>query len=88
MKDIQEKVIYIGKAKNLNKRIKSYFSKDNTNLKDKTSILISRIKKIDYIITDNEIEAFLLESNLIKRYRPLFNIELKRSTKIYIFKNN
>jgi len=77
MKDIHEKVIYVGKAKNLNKRIKSYFSKDNINLKNKTSILISRIKKIDYIITDNEIEAFLLESNLIKRYRPLFNIELK-----------
>jgi len=77
MKDIHEKVIYIGKAKNLNKRIKSYFSNDNINSKNKTSILISRIKKIDYIITDNEIEAFLLESNLIKRYRPLFNIELK-----------
>jgi excinuclease ABC subunit C len=53
MKDIHEKVIYIGKAKNLNKRIKSYFSNDNINLKNKTSILISRIKKIDYIITDN-----------------------------------
>lgn len=77
MKDIQDKIIYIGKAKNLNKRIKSYFSKDNYKSRDKTSILISRIKKIDYIITDNEIEAFLLESNLIKKYRPLFNIELK-----------
>ena len=77
MKDIHDKIIYIGKAKNLNKRIKSYFSKDNYKSRDKTSILISRIKKIDYIITDNEIEAFLLESNLIKKYRPLFNIELK-----------
>ncbi len=77
MKDIHDKIIYIGKAKNLNKRIKSYFSKDIYKSRDKTSILISRIKKIDYIITDNEIEAFLLESNLIKKYRPLFNIELK-----------
>jgi len=77
MKDIEEKVIYIGKAKNLNKRIKSYFSKDNYKTRDKTSILISRVKKIDYIITDNEIEAYLLESNLIKKYRPIFNIELK-----------
>jgi excinuclease ABC subunit C len=78
MKDNQDKIIYIGKAKNLNKRIKSYFSKEHhNNSRDKTSILISKIKKIDYIITDNEIEAFLLESNLIKRYRPLFNIELK-----------
>ncbi|MDQ6723659.1 MAG: excinuclease ABC subunit UvrC [Thermoproteota archaeon] len=81
MKDIQEKIIYIGKAKNLNKRIKSYFSKDNYKSRDKTFILISRIKKIDYIITDNEIEAFLLESNLIKKYRPLFNIELKDQQK-------
>ncbi len=77
MKDNQDKIIYIGKAKNLNKRIKSYFSKEHNNARDKTSILISKIKKIDYVITDNEIEAFLLESNLIKRYRPLFNIELK-----------
>lgn len=77
MKDIEEKVIYIGKAKNLNKRIKSYFSKDDYKTRDKTSILISRVKKIDYIITDNEIEAYLLESNLIKKYRPIFNIELK-----------
>ena len=77
MKDIEEKVIYIGKAKNLNKRIKSYFSKDSYRTRDKTSILISRVKKIDYIITDNEIEAYLLESNLIKKYRPIFNIELK-----------
>jgi excinuclease ABC subunit C len=77
MKDTNEKIIYIGKAKNLHKRIKSYFTKENTNSKDKTSILISRIKKIDYIVTDNEIEAFLLESNLIKKHRPIFNIELK-----------
>ncbi len=77
MKDIEEKVIYIGKAKNLNKRIKSYFSKDDYKTRDKTSILISRVKKIDYVITDNEIEAYLLESNLIKKYRPIFNIELK-----------
>ncbi len=77
MKDTQEKVIYIGKAKNLHKRIKSYFLKDSIKPRDKTSILVSRIRKIDYIITDNEIEAFLLESNLIKKYRPIFNIELK-----------
>jgi excinuclease ABC subunit C len=77
MKDTNEKIIYIGKAKNLHKRIKSYFTRESINSKDKTSILISRIKKIDYIVTDNEIEAFLLESNLIKKHRPIFNIELK-----------
>ena len=58
MKDNNDKIIYIGKAKDLNNRIKSYYSRDHINVKDKTSILISKIKKIDYIITDNEIEAF------------------------------
>lgn len=81
MKDNNQNVIYIGKAKNLKKRIKSYFTNSNSGLLDrvnwKTNLLVSRIKNIDYIITDNEIEAFLLESNLIKKYRPIFNIELK-----------
>lgn len=80
MKDNKHNVIYIGKAKNLNKRIRSYFTSKTAGeerSKWKTNILISRITSIDYIITDNEIEAYLLESNLIKRYRPIFNIELK-----------
>lgn len=81
MKDNNQNVIYIGKAKNLKKRIKSYFTNSNSSSLDrvnwKTNLLVSRIKNIDYIITDNEIEAFLLESNLIKKYRPIFNIELK-----------
>jgi len=76
MKDNEDKIIYIGKAKNLRKRVSSYFSKHN-NVKWKTSQLVSKISDIEFIVTDNEIEAFLLESNLIKRYRPLFNIELK-----------
>jgi excinuclease ABC subunit C len=76
MKDNNEKIIYIGKAKDLNKRIRSYFSSNNSRY-DKTALLVSRINQIEYIITDNETEAFLLESNLIKKYRPLFNIELK-----------
>jgi excinuclease ABC subunit C len=86
MKDSAGKIIYIGKAKNLYVRVSSYFSKQNiltgeTNQKRsetwKTSKLLNKIHDIDFMITDNEIEAFLLESNLIKRYRPLFNIELK-----------
>ena len=81
MKDNNQNVIYIGKAKNLKKRIKSYFINNNSHSLEKanwkTNLLISRIRSIDYIITDNEIEAFLLESNLIKKYRPIFNIELK-----------
>jgi len=79
MKDRAGKIIYIGKAKNLYGRVSSYFSKHNILTGDtwKTSKLLNRIHDIDFVITDNEIEAFLLESNLIKRYRPLFNIELK-----------
>lgn len=85
MKDNEGKIIYIGKAKNLYKRVSSYFLKQdfNNNNNDqynnnwKTSRLVRKVADIDFIITDNEIEAFLLESNLIKRYRPVFNIELK-----------
>ena len=84
MKDRTGKIIYIGKAKNLKNRINSYRNlnqKDTINNKDKnfwkTQILINKVQDIDFILTDNEVEAFLLESNLIKRYRPVFNIELK-----------
>ena len=84
MKDKTGKIIYIGKAKNLKNRIKSYCSlnsKNNLKFKEKnfwkTRVLIKKVNDIEYILTDNEIEAFLLESNLIKKYRPIFNIELK-----------
>jgi excinuclease ABC subunit C len=77
MKDSTGMIIYIGKAKNLRKRIASYFSRHDPKLGWKTSKLVDRIADIDFVVTDNEIEAFLLESNLIKRYRPVFNIELK-----------
>lgn len=83
MKDNAGNIIYIGKAKNLKKRVFSYFSKSYSNGSDrkdanwKTQKLLAKIADIEFVTTDNEIEAFLLESNLIKRYRPLFNIELK-----------
>src|SRR5687767_4723382 len=84
MKDKTSKIIYIGKAKNLKNRIKSYYNVNytiNLKYKDKnfwkTQLLINKVNDIEYILTDNEIEAFLLESNLIKRYRPIYNIELK-----------
>lgn len=76
MKDMIGKIIYVGKAKNLRKRLASYFSRQPVILW-KTSRLVSKIADVDFMITDNEEEAILLESNLIKRYRPLFNIELK-----------
>jgi len=74
MKDSGGKIIYIGKAKNLKNRVKSYFLK---NQNYKTQKLVENISDIEFILTDNESEAFLLESNMIKKYRPKFNIELK-----------
>ena len=74
MKDSDGTIIYIGKAKNLKKRVKSYFLK---NQNYKTQKLVQNISDIEFVLTDNESEAFLLESNMIKKYRPRFNIELK-----------
>jgi len=74
MKDSDGKIIYIGKAKNLKNRVKSYFLK---NQNYKTQKLVKNIGNIEFVLTDNESEAFLLESNMIKKYRPRFNIELK-----------
>ena len=64
----------LGKAKNLRNRVKSYFLK---NQNYKTQKLVENISDIEFVLTDNESEAFLLESNMIKKYRPRFNIELK-----------
>ncbi len=74
MKDGCDKIIYIGKAKNLKNRVRSYFVK---NQNYKTEKLVQKISDIEFVLTDTENEAFLLESNLIKRYRPMYNIELK-----------
>jgi excinuclease ABC subunit C len=67
-------VIYVGKAKSLKNRLCSYFS---GNKDIKTRLLISRARSIEYITTNNEYEAFLLENNLIKKYTPRYNINLK-----------
>lgn len=74
MKDNTGKIIYIGKAKSLKNRVRSYFLK---NQNYKTQKLVEKISDIEFVLTDNESEAFLLESNMIKQYRPVFNIELK-----------
>ncbi len=74
MKDKDNKIIYIGKAKNLKNRVRSYFLK---NQNYKTQKLVEKISDIEFVLTDNESEAFLLESNMIKQYRPTYNIELK-----------
>jgi len=76
-KDSDNKIIYIGKAKNIKKRVASYFNKKDTD--PKTKVLVSKIKFIEPIVTKNEIEALLLENTLIKKHKPKYNIELKDS---------
>lgn len=79
MKGRSGDIIYIGKAKDLSKRVTSYFVKRDHD--PKTARLVSEIADVEFMVTDSEIEAFLLESNLIKRYRPRFNIELKDNSR-------
>ena len=73
--DEKGSVLYVGKAKNLKKRVANYFI-NNSTLLDKTKILISKTSKIKAISTHNEIEALLLEANYIKKYKPIFNSRL------------
>ncbi|MDB4649519.1 excinuclease ABC subunit UvrC [Crocinitomicaceae bacterium] len=68
-------IIYIGKAKNLKKRVQSYFSKNSSNFK--TSILVKSIHTIEHVIVDSETDALLLENNLIKSHQPKYNVLLK-----------
>ena len=70
-----DKIIYIGKAKNLKKRVSSYFTKNHDS--KKTRLLVKSIQKIEKIIVDTEMDALLLENNLIKKYQPKYNILLK-----------
>ncbi len=73
--DKEEVVIYVGKAKNLKKRVASYFNKHQENAK--TRILVRKIVNIKHIVVDTESDALLLENNLIKKYQPRYNILLK-----------
>ena len=73
-KDNIGEIIYVGKAKNLENRVKSYFTGTHNK---KTQTLVSKIEDLEYIIVNSEKEALLLENNLIKKYRPYFNIRLK-----------
>lgn len=75
-KDQQGKVLYVGKAKNLKKRVQSYFQPGRPH-DGKTAVLITKITSIETILTHTEQEALILESNLIKRHRPRYNIHLK-----------
>lgn len=75
LKDVQDEILYVGKAKSLKKRVKSYFKEE---LEDpKTRVLMRHFHHMDYMVTDTEKEALILESNLIKKHLPRYNIRLK-----------
>ena len=73
--DKEGQIIYVGKAKNLHRRVNSYFSKDHQS--SKTRQLVAHIADIKYVVVESEQDAFLLENNLIKQYQPRYNILLK-----------
>jgi len=74
--DEHGKIIYVGKAKSLKKRVLSYFNKDSS-LSGKTSVMVRKIADIRHIVVSSELDALLLENNLIKKYQPRYNINLK-----------
>lgn len=73
MKDREGEILYIGKAKDLKKRVTSYLKVEGV----KTASLLERVKGLEYIVTTNEKEALILESNLIKKHRPRYNVDLR-----------
>ncbi|NPV50560.1 MAG: excinuclease ABC subunit UvrC [Candidatus Methanofastidiosum sp.] len=78
MKDSKGNILYVGKAKSLKKRLASYFQK---NIPDRVSFLMSRVEDIEYVATDTETEALLLEYNFIKKYKPRYNIHFRDDKK-------
>ncbi|MDK2826629.1 MAG: excinuclease subunit [Methanolobus sp.] len=76
MKDTSGDVIYVGKAKSLDKRVRQYFQ-SKRNLSPKTVTLVKHIDDIEYIVTASELDALVLEANLIKKYKPRYNVRLK-----------
>lgn len=74
--DIDDVLIYVGKAKNLKNRVSSYFVNEN-QLNSKTRVLVRKIQRIAFTIVDTEIDAWLLENNLIKKHKPRYNVMLK-----------
>jgi excinuclease ABC subunit C len=76
MKDAEERVIYVGKARNLRKRLSSYFHRPNP-LDPKTAMLVQKVRDFEIVVTASEKEALILEANFIKRYKPKYNVVLK-----------
>jgi len=79
-KDAAGKILYIGKAKNLRNRVRSYFQAGRAgefSYGIKTGELVKQIADVEIIVTDNEVEAFILEATLVKQHQPYFNYKLK-----------
>ena len=76
MHDSSDEIIYVGKAVNLKNRVRQYFQ-NSKNKSPKVSAMVSHIAYFEYIVTDSEMEALLLECNLIKEHRPKYNVMLK-----------
>lgn len=76
MKDEAGKIIYVGKALSLRSRVRSYFQKGQTH-SPRTAILVSNIRDVEWIVTESEVEALMLECNLIKKHRPRYNVRLR-----------
>lgn len=74
--DRQERVLYVGKAKNLKNRVTSYFNSDKQQM-NKTRVMLKHAVKVDFTLVDSEADAFLLENTLIKRFQPRYNVNLK-----------
>ncbi|MBQ9245877.1 excinuclease ABC subunit UvrC [bacterium] len=81
--DKDNTIIYVGKAKNLKRRVSSYFNKKHDSVK--LQVMVPQIERIEFIITNSEIEALILESHLIKKYKPKYNVLLKDDKKFPYF---
>ena len=73
--DQNKRILYVGKAKNLKKRVSSYFTKNHTS--GKTRVMVSKIKEIRHVVVANESDALLLENSMIKQHQPRYNVLLK-----------
>ncbi len=76
LKDVKDRILYVGKAKNLKNRVKTYFQRRHT-LDPRKFSMVGLVTDFSYILTENELEALILEANLIKQYRPKYNIVLR-----------
>src|SRR3970040_584363 len=75
-KDAEGKVLYVGKAKNLRSRVRQYFQKSR-NVEPRIDVMLSRATDLEIIVTDSEVEALILEANMIKKLKPRYNVNLK-----------